>query len=362
MKKKKPDYTLLGISLLFLFLGILFLAGVSAVPSQMKTGRPDYFLLRYLLFGILPGLTLGVIAYNMKIAWFRKWAGALFAANLILVAAVFIPGIGITAGGATRWLNFHFFSFQPTELLKVTFILYLAAWFSGRPFLKKKASAILPFFLILFFIGILLRFQPDMSTLGVLVVSALSIYFAADTPFWHFLIIAALIIVLFTVFIFFSEYRMERILLYLGLRDDPMGIGFQIKQSIISIGSGGIFGQGLGSYTQKPGFLPQTIGDSIFSVIAEETGFIGSVLLVIMFLSFLWRSLKTAQKSKDMFLSLTALGIGVWICFQGFVNIGAMIGVVPITGIPLPFISYGGSHIISELIAVGILLNISKHS
>lgn len=362
MKKAKPDYILLGVVVFLLFFGILFLSGVSAIPSQVRTGKPTYFLFRHLLFGVLPGLILAFGAYKIKLSYLKKMAPVLFFLNLALLIAVFIPGLGIKAGGATRWLNLYFFSLQPSEMLKLTFILYLAAWFSSRSSSKEKNPVILPFFLIVSAIALILRLQPDMSTLGVIVATAIIIYFFTNVPFYRFAGISLLVIILFVSFIYFSDYRMERILLFMGLKDDPMGTGFQIKQSVISVGSGGIFGQGLGTYVEKTGFLPQVLGDSIFSVIAEEAGFLGGIVLVFSFLLFFWRGVKNAEGSKEEFSSLVAIGISSWICIQAFINIGAMIGLVPLTGIPLPFISYGGSHIISELVAVGILLNVSKYA
>lgn len=364
MKKQLPDYMLLGVFITLVVFGILFLTGASAIPSQIKAGRPDYFLLRHIFFGLLPGFFMLAVAYKIPISLLKKSAPYLFVLNLFFIALVFVPGIGVTSGGATRWINLYFFSLQPSEFLKITFVLYLAAWFSNRSSLKKRKEkpVFLPFFLIILFISGLFKFQPDISTLGVIIASAMVIYFFSNFPFWHFLLVFFLIIILFTGFVFLSEYRLERIMLFLGFLDDPMGIGFQTRQSIITIGSGGVFGQGLGSFNEKFVFLPQTIGDSIFSVIAQETGFAGSIFLIILFFFFFYRGIKIAEKTRDEFLSLVVVGLVSWIYIQAFVNIGAMLNLIPITGIPLPFISYGGSHIIAEFIAVGLLLNISKFS
>jgi cell division protein FtsW len=155
---------------------------------------------------------------------------------------------------------------------------------------------------------------------------------------------------------------MKRILVFLNPGIDPMGMGYQMKQILITIGSGGIFGLGLGMSVQKFGWIPQTMSDSIFAIFAEETGFVGSVVLIFLFLLLLWRGFRIAKMSQNKFSQLLAMGISCWICIQAFINIGAMIGLLPLTGIPLPFISYGGSHMVAELIGIGILLNISKSS
>lgn len=361
MKKLHIDYTLFVVFLLLIFSGILFLAGASAVPSQIKTGRPDYYFIKHIIF-ILIGIFLGFIAYKTKISFLKKWAMPIFIFNFFITLLVFVPVIGIKAGGASRWIDLYFFTLQPSELLKISLIIYLASWFSNRSSLKKKDQGfiIIPFFLIILLVSFLFKFQPDMSTLGVIIASSLVIYFSSNISFSQFILVFTMISILFFGFVLLSEYRLDRIFLYLGITNDPMDVGFQTRQSIITIGSGGIFGLGLGSFNERFVFLPQTIGDSIFSVIASESGFIGSLFLIILFFIFFYRGIRIAQKSREDFNFLIAVGISTWICIQAFVNIGAMIGIIPITGIPLPFISYGGSHIISEIIAVGILLNISK--
>ncbi len=364
MKNYRFDYVLLVIFLLLVFLGFIFLASASGASSYAITGKPYYFLLRHVLFGILPGIFLGILAYNIKISFYKKWAWFIFLIGIFSLLLIFVPGFGITSGGATRWLNFYFFSIQPSEFFKIACILYLGSWFSNRSYSKKnkEKQRILPFLFVIAFIAIIFRYQPDISTFGVILASSLMIYYFSNFPFWHFLLVFLLVCIIFSVFVFLSEYRLERIRLFLGIIDDPMGLGFQSKQSFLIIGSGGIFGQGLGTFSENPAFLPQPIGDSIFSVIAKESGFIGSTLVIILFFAFFWRGIRIGMKSKDEFSLLVAVGISSWIYIQSMVNIGAMIGIIPITGIPLPFISYGGSHIIAEFIGVSLLLNISKSS
>ena len=369
MKKRESnlDYTLIAIVLILLLWGILILAGVSAVSSQIKTGTPNYYLLRHVLFGGFLGSIACLVAFKLKLSFLKKWSWVLLLISLFLMILAFIPGIGIRAGGAYRWINLGFATFQPSELLKITFILYLSAWLSGRSSLsynlkgkKKDSPVFIPFLVVFASVCALLFLQSDVSTLGVIAFIAIVMYFSANNPIWQTALVSLAIIGLLLLVAFAAPYRVGRIKILLNMQEDSAGIGYQIKQSLITVGSGGIFGLGLGSSNQKFGILPQTMGDSIFPIIAEETGFVGAAFLVLLFLAFLWRSLSIAKKSDNMFMSLFVIGIGTWICLQAFINIGSMIGIFPVTGIPLPFISYGGSHMLAELTAVGLLLNVSK--
>lgn len=361
------DYTLAAVVAILVILGISVLASVSAVFSQEKYGNTTYFLLRQIGYGLVFGILLGFIAFKIKLSFFKDKAWFLLLGSLVLMVLVFIPGLGIVSGGASRWLNLKFISFQPSELLKLTFILYLSVWLANR---TKKAPlrktgknwqfTLIPFLVIVGIIALLLTYQSDISTLGIIVSIAILMYFLASTPLWHTILIILVVGGGMSVLIRLVPYRMERLAIFLGLKSDPMGMGYQIKQALIAVGSGGILGLGLGMSNQKFGFLPQTISDSIFAIFAEETGLVGALFLILLFLIFLWRGFKIAKSAQDKFSQLLAVGIVSWICIQAFINISAMIGILPLTGIPLPFISYGGSHLVVELIGIGILLNISK--
>ena len=362
--RRHPDYILAGTSVVLIIFGILILASVSAHISQEKFGTTYYFLNHQLLFGLIPGLILGFFAFKIRLDLLKKSAPFLLLINLILLAMVFLPKIGSDIGTAARWVSIGGFSFQPSEFLKLCFILYLAAWLSSRSHSDKKFAQTLPaFLLIIVLISLFLIFQPDIGTLGLIVLVSALMYILAGTPYWHSIVIfLGGAISLFSL-IKLAPYRANRLLVFLKPETDPMGIGYQIKQSLIAVGSGGIFGLGLGMSGQKFGFLPlpQSISDSIFAIMANEMGFIGSLILISLFLIFLWRGFKICKLAQNQFCKLTALGISSWIVLQSFINIGAMIGILPLTGIPLPFISYGGSALISELVGVGILLNISKN-
>ncbi len=371
-KKGKPDYFLLGSVALLLLLGILVLVSVSMAPSQRQYGSPIFLLFRHLVFGLLPGLALGYLAFRIPLQKLKKWAPGLLLFNLFLLVLVFLPGIGITVGGASRWINLGIATLQPSELLKITFVLYLAAWLSSSAKQYKKclprletsqvSTNFAAFLAIVGIITLLLVSQPDVSTWGIIMMTAVLMYFLAGTPIKHALWMMAGAVATLFLLIKIAPYRFERFLVFLEPNIDPMGASYQIKQALIAVGSGGIFGKGLGMSLQRYGFLPQSMADSIFAIFSEETGFLGSFTLIALFLIFTWQGFTIAKGSKDDFSKLICLGLTSWIVIQAFVNIGAMLGLLPLTGIPLPFISYGGSALVISLIAVGLLLNVSCHA
>ncbi len=354
----------------------LFFAALSTPVSLQRFGEPNYYFFHQLLYGLLPAVILGFIAYKISLQWLKKYAFWLVIFNLLALFFVFLPFIGSKLGGATRWLNLGLFSVQPSEFLKITAILYLSAWIASRLPENKvsgwKSSAkrgyynliyiFLPFAIFLGVITTAMYLQRDASTLGVISLTLLVLYFSAKTPFWHTLLIAFSGISFLLFIVKFEPYRLARWMTFLSPEADPLGSGFQLRQSLISLGSGGIFGKGLGMSTQKFGFLPQAISDSIFPIIGEEFGIIGCVILIVLFILFFWLGIRISKKSNDRFSKIVTVGIVFWITFQAFINISSSMGIFPLTGIPLPFFSYGGSHLVAELIGVGLLLNISKNS
>ncbi|HEA84419.1 MAG TPA: putative lipid II flippase FtsW [Candidatus Wildermuthbacteria bacterium] len=374
MQKKthSPDSILLGLCVALLFAGIFILASVSAAFSLQKTGSTFFFLNHQILFGLIPGLFLAGIAYFTPIAFIKKWSVVGLLLAIITLGLVFIPEIGGKLGGAARWITLGPITFQPSEFLKIGFILYLASWLSARtqkqPALRKQSwfsesgQTLLIFGIIISVLGIFLILQPDIGTLGVIGIISIIMYFSASTPLWHTIFLAGSGVAALIVLIQLAPYRLSRVAVFLDPSLDPLGKGYQLKQALIGIGSGGIFGVGLGLSLQKFGILPEPISDSVFAVFAEEAGFIGAVLLILLFLAFAWRSIVIAKRIKDPFGKLVIIGIASWITIQAFVNIGSMLGLLPLTGIPLPFISYGGSALVAELIGLGVLLNISRRT
>ncbi len=367
--KEWPDYILLSVIVILIILGILILFSVSASISQAKFGKTYYFLNHQLLFGLVPGLILAFLAFKIRLDFFKKWALILLLSNLVLMLLVFFPKIGIESGGAARWIGLGKLTLQPSEFLKITFIIYLAAWLSSRGAKEKLKNSrkifnqtFIAFLSLILIIAFLLLLQPNFSTLGIIILTGILMYFLSNTPLWQISLIILLGGASLIPLLKIAPYRAERLLIFLNPELDPMGKGYQLKQALIAVGSGGIFGLGLGMSQQKFGFLPQTFSDSVFAIFSEETGFIGGLFLILLFMVFFWRGFKIGLNSKNKFSQILAFGITFYVVIQAFVNIGSMLGIVPVTGIPLPFIGYGGSHLIAELIGVGILLNISKQN
>jgi len=367
--RKRPDYFLLLIIFLLIIVGFLILASVSFPLSQKNYGNNFYYLIHQILYGFLPGLILGLLAYKMSLNRLKKLAPFFLLINIFLMVLVFLPVIGLNFRGASRWIVIGNFTFQPSEILKLTFIIYLASWLASRTEKNSPAKntnfgqTFLAFLIIVGIVSLLLILQPDITTLMIIISFSLLMYFLSETPLWYNILISLLIILALLVLIKIAPYRYDRIMIFLNPELDPMGKGFQSKQVIIAVGSGGIGGVGLGFSQQKFGSLPQSISDCIFSIFAEETGLIGSLVLISIFLLFFWRGFRVGSlNSHNRFYRLCAFGITSWIITQAFINIGSMIGILPLTGIPLPFTSYGGSHLITELIGMGLLLNISKEA
>ena len=356
MKKQKTDVFLLVTIILLLVVGFLALATASIPLSLKLTGNATYYLFHQILFGLIPGLILGFIAFKVPLNKVKKFSIYFFIFSIILMFLVFVPGFSKSELGATRWLDLGFVSMQPSEFLKLAVIFYLATILDDQ----KNRKKFLAFSIVLVLVCSVLILQRDTGTLFVIFVTSLAMFFCSKTPIKQTLLIMVTAAVGFFALITSSPYRAQRIFSFLNPNADVLGASYHINQSLITIGSGGLLGSGLGLGMQKLGFVPQGMSDSIFTILAEEVGFIGCSLLIILFLFFFFRIMVLAKKVDNQYLKLMTIGIGSWIIVQTFVNIGAMTGMVPLTGIPLPFISYGGSHLIAELIACGVLLNISK--
>lgn len=374
--KKHLNYFLLFLVIFLIGFSTVFLACLSSQASLQRFGNTNYYLIHQLLSGLLPGLIAAYLAYKISLPFLKKWAPLLVLLNILALFLVFLPKIGNSAGGASRWLDLGLFSIQPSEFLKVTAILYLSAWIASKlseanvsdwkSITKKGYHNIIyifvPFLIFLGLISVALYFQKDASTLGIISITLLVLYFSAKTPLWHTILVTISGATILLLLIIFEPYRLDRWLVFLHPNVDPLGKAYQLRQSLISLGSGGIFGRGLGMSTQKFGFLPQAMTDSIFAIIGEETGMIGSIALIAAFVLFFWLGLQIYKNSNDRFSKMTAVGIVFWITFQAFINISSVAGIFPLAGIPLPFFSYGGSHLVVELIGIGLLLNISKNT
>ena len=362
-KNLNIDYTLLGIVAGLMLFGIVMISTVSGPLSLENFGNTWHYSVHQLLFAIIPGLLLGFLFFKIPLSVIKKYTIPLLLLNLIALIFVFVPKIGVSLNNANRWILLGPILFQPSEFLKISFLIYISAWLSRK---KSEIKTAIAFFLILIIIGVFLIMQPDMGTLMVIVFFSIFLYLITPTSFLYKFLILTGTGILTVIMMVFTPYRMQRLMSFLHPELNPLKENYQINQLLMSIGSGKIFGInppfGLGTSQQKFGFLPNSMSDSIFAIIGEEMGFIGCVIIVFLFLLLLWRGFKIAQKCSDKFLFLLASGISIWLVTQAFFNIGAVTSLMPLTGIPLPFISYGGSHIIVEMIGIGILLNISKNN
>lgn len=320
-------------------------------------------IFRQILLGFGLGSILFFIGIRVPYKFWRKAALPIFLLSIAAMALVFVPGIGFEHGGAQRWLNFGFLFFQPSELLKFGIIVYLASWMAARrEEIRSFEYGLLPFLFIAGAAGILLILQPDIGTLGVIAITALAMFIIGGSRAAHIVLIIVLGLTLLTGLIIAQPYRLSRFTVFLNPTEDIRGEGYQLHQSLIAIGSGSVFGRGFGKSIQKFDFLPESTSDSIFAVIAEEWGFVGVVFFIALFLLFLWRGLQIAKGSMDVFGRLLASGIVIMIVVQAYLHIGALSGLIPLTGLPLVFASKGGSSLAISLFLVGVVLNVSKNA
>lgn len=317
--------------------------------------------LNHLVLGIGLGLVALIACSSIDYKKWRPLAPYLFGLALIATALVFIPQIGAEHGGGRRWLYVAGVSFQPAEALKLATVLIAAAYFATfRRNLSSASYSMGGFLGILALPAVLLVLQPDLGTLGIISAGVLAVYLASGAKWRHITAILLIAAALLGAFIAAKPYARERMMTFFNPSQNQQREGYQIRQSLIAIGSGEFFGRGFGQGVQKFTYLPEPMGDSIFAVAAEELGFVGATTLVILFLLFGLRGFAIAAKTPDAFGALLAIGISAYLVFEAFVNMAAMLGLAPLTGIPLTFISQGGSAMLLSLIAAGILLNISR--
>lgn len=361
--QNKIDSKLLSIFFVLIVFGLVMIASAGISYSRARFGDPYYFFKHQLIYGVMPGLVAMYIMQKINYKFWKKIALPFFVLSIIFLILVFVPGFGSKIYGASRWLRLGSFSFQPSEMLKLSIIIYLAAWLESRSDkVKDFYEGLVPFLMVIGVVSFLLIKQPDVGTLGVIILISISIFFISGAKISHIFLMGISGLSALGIIIKMESYRMDRFLVFLHPELDPRGVGYQINQALLAIGTGGIFGVGLGKSLQKFNYLPEPVGDSIFAIIAEELGLLGAVFLISLFVYLLIRALKVANNAPDNFGKFMAVGIIAWIIFQAFINISAISGLIPLTGIPLPFISYGGTSIIFLMSAAGILLNISKHS
>lgn len=361
--RRPPDLLLLLAILALVAFGILMVISASSVLGIDIRGDPYAYARHQFFFGVVPGLTALIVAMVIPYRFLRKIVVPLLVAVIVLLVLVFVPGLQGYSGGAARWVRFGPVSVQPAEVTKLALILYLAALLAARAVRARPLKETLrPFLVIVGVIAVLIAAQPDLGTLVVVTGAAMLMYAAAGAPLSHLASIAALAIVGFFAFVRAAPYRVARFITFLRPETDPQGIGYQVQQALLGIGSGGLWGLGLGRSRQKFHYLPEPAGDAIFAVASEELGFLRMAVVLLLYLFIVVRGYQIARSTSDPFGRLVATGIASWFFVQAMVHIGANIALFPLTGIPLPFVSYGGSALVVSLAGAGILLNISRYS
>lgn len=349
-------------SIIFLVVGGLFIFLSATLGLLARDGAQFSDVARsQFILGFGGGVIALFVTASLSYRFFRPYSLYIYGAALLLTLLVFVPGLGLELNGARRWLQIGPLTVQPSEFLKIAYILYLASWFS---FAKRKVSDIqfglIPYLAITALSGVALFLQPDGDTFLVIAVTGFAMYVASGARLKHLaLLFAAGTLVLLIAFLTMSHVR-ERIYTFIDPTSDPLGSSYQLQQSLLAIGAGELTGRGFGASIQKFGRLPEPISDSIFSVFAEEFGFIGAVVLVLAFLTFALRGLWIAARSPDLYGGLIAIGVVVAIVFQSYLNIASMLGLVPLSGLPLVFVSHGGTALLSALALSGLLLSVSR--
>ncbi len=362
---ERPDYWILAVVGILCTIGVLMVFSSSGVDAD----NPTYLINRHVQWLVLGSIAL-LVTMSVPYTRWRRYSVPFIGLTLILLVLVLVGPSFISeeVNGSKRWLSLGNLpiSLQPSELAKLAFILYLADWCSTKGDKVRNFSyGLLPFGIMMGLLGGLVFIEPDMGTTLVIFSIGVTIFFVSGAALSHMALGLLVAVLTFAMAAVAAPYRMDRVVAFFAkdpFDNDPLGISFHIVQSLLAIGSGGLTGLGLGASRQKFGWLPEHSTDAIFSVWGQEMGFIGSVLMIMLFLVVAWRGYRVARNAPDGFGALLATGVTTWVIFQSMLNIGAVSGAIPFTGVPLPFISYGGSSLVITMSAIGLLLNISKYS
>ncbi|OGK20309.1 cell division protein FtsW [Candidatus Roizmanbacteria bacterium RIFCSPHIGHO2_02_FULL_37_13b] len=357
LKKDQTQFNLLFfIPILLTIIGLLFIFEASSVVAFRQLGDSYFYLKRQLIwFGL--GIVLMIIFSRINYRLFHRLSYPSLIIGMILLILVLIPGIGQKIGGARRWIEIGFINIQPSEIIKFSLILYLSSWFS-----HKEKNRFISFFGLLIFTIVLIMMQPDMGTAIVIFGLFITVYFLSGYKVGYLLFLIPTALAGFLLLVKSSTYRAARFTAFLNPDSDPLGIGYHIKQILISLANGGIIGRGFSASRQKYQFLPEAHTDSIFAILGEEFGFLGAIVIIVLYIALILQAYKVARESNDKFGQLLAGAIFSVLGLQVVINLGGMVNLIPLTGIPLPFISYGGSSLMVFFALMGILISISKYS
>jgi cell division protein FtsW len=351
---KRFDLILLAAVLFLTFFGLFMIYDASSFVA-FRDFADKYHFVKDQIFWIVLGL--GALLFFSRFDYHRFYnlAIPILLVGIGLLLAVFVPGIGVKVLGASRWINLRFTILQPSEFVKIALAIYLAAWFS-----KKEKGRIWAFLLLLSLIILLVILEPDMGTAVIILAEGIILYFLSGARSIYFVILTPIIAALGLLFAKLEPYRAARLSAYLNFNQDVSSSSYHVRQILIALGSGGVTGVGLGNSLQKYAYLPENATDSIFAIIAEELGFLGALFIIAVFIVVIWRGFYIAVNSKDQFGKLLAGGITTFLAMQIIINLASQTALLPLTGIPLPFISYGGSALIINLTAIGIIINIAR--
>jgi cell division protein FtsW len=361
-KKTTPDFILLIITLTLLAVGLIMVYSASAVWAEYKFDDSFFFAKRQILFAGV-GIVAMFFIMNINYWTWRTWSKTLIIVCFVLLLLVLIPGIGNVRNGSRSWIGIGAFSIQPSEFMKLAMIAFLAKFLSEKQkLITSFRKGLVPSLGLVFVAFALIMLQPDLGTGTVMIGTCVVMIFIAGARIGHFAFLGLLGLVGFVGLIASAPYRIKRITSFLDPWEDPLNSGFQIIQSLYAIGPGGLFGLGLGESRQKFFYLPEPQTDFIFAILSEELGFIGGSFIILLFAMLLWRGIRIALGAPDLYGSFLAVGIISMVAIQVMINIGVVTGLMPVTGITLPFLSYGGSSLTLMLMAIGVLLNISRYA
>jgi len=362
-RRRAPDYALLAVIAMLLVIGLIAVYSSSYVLGYAQYGDANYFIRRQAIFAGLGVLGL-IVAMNLDYRHLRGLSPLLMLVALAALAAVLVPGVGVEANGARRWIQLGSLPpVQPSEFAKLAVLIYLAAWLAAKGAMVKDFSlGVFPFVSMVGIVGALIMLEPDLGTTVMVGLITGTLFFVAGARISHVLALAASGAVMLVVLIAAGGYRMDRILSFTSAESDPSGLGFHTLQLLVAFGSGGIGGLGLGVSRQKFFYIPGSHTDGVLAIVGEELGLIGVLVVLGLFAIFLWRGWLIARRASDQFGSLLAVGVIAWVGFQMVINVGGVTRSMPLTGIPLPFLSYGGSSLAATLTAVGLLLSVSRYA
>lgn len=367
MLARRSDYMLAVLVFALIAVGLVMVYSTGWVTILKQTGgssdRNSLFYNQLVSFGL--GIGVWYACAKLPLSWFKRIAPYVFYISLFMMFLVLIPGIGVQANGAARWVRVGFLNFQPVEFFKLGFVLYLAYWLNKNT-AKLQTSlleGLVPFMILLVVsVGLVTILQRDMGSAMVIAAIGFGMYWLSGVKLRLFLLALGTSIAASVALVVAFPYRLSRVLTFLNHSNDSSGASYHINQALIALGSGGIIGRGIGKSLQAYGYLPEATNDSVFAIIGEEFGLVGCMVVVGLFTALVVRGMRIVQHSQDQFARLVATGIVIWIGAQAAINISAMLGIIPLTGITLPFISYGGTSMVALLAAVGILQNISRYT